>query len=273
MIGLFALIGVAFSGVFIAMKLGWTKDAGLIDTQNDFWESWKDRGEQQTVSEQGATPTASLSAWTTSDEWTALAEAIRKDKDQITQAAIVAGVSPRLIVSIIVSEQLRLFTSERDVFKSVFQPLRVLGTQTQFSLGVTGVKEDTAEKIEQYLVDPFSPFYLGPAYEHVLDYETTPTDEMRVARFSDQHNHYYSYLYTGILLKQYMTQWTRAGFSIDNRPEIIATLFNLGFQKSIPKAQPQVGGAPITINGVVYSFGGIAGSFYYGNELITEFPR
>lgn len=273
MIVLFALIGVAFCGVFVAMKLGWTKDAGLIDTQNDFWEQWKDRSGTVSGGDTGAAPTAPLASWTTSDEWIVLRDAILKDAPIITKAATAANASPRLIVSIIVSEQLRLFTSERDIFKSVFQPLRVLGTQTQFSLGVTGVKEDTAQKIEQYLVDPISPFYLGETYEHLLDYPTTPTGEMRVARFSDQHDHYYSYLYTGIMLRQFMAQWNRSGFSIDSRPEILATLFNLGFHKSIPKIDPKVGGAPIEINGVTYTFGGIAGSFYYSNELLTEFPR
>lgn len=267
---LFALIGVAFSGVFVAMKLGWTKDAGLVDTQSDFWSGWKirDGGE-----EGRAAPLAPLGSWTKSDEWHTLKEAIQKDRDVIERAASVTSLSPRLIATVIVGEQLRLFTSEREVFKKVFQPLRVLGTQTQFSLGVTGVKEETAAQIEQHLTDQTSPFYLGTQFEHLLDYITPPTGEMRIARFSDQHDHYYSYLYTGLFIRQVMSQWNHAGFSIDTRPEILATLFNLGFIKSAPKADPKVGGAPITINDTVYSFGGISGEFYYSDELIDIFPR
>jgi hypothetical protein len=176
-------------------------------------------------------------------------------------------------VAQIVSEQLRLFTSEREYFKQVFQPLRVLGTQTQFSMGVTGVKEETAAKIEQFLKDPTSQFYAGPQFAHLLDYPTEPTGEMRIARFSDQHKHYYSYLYTALYLKEIMAQWSRAGYPISERPEILSTLFNLGFVKSVPKPDPQVGGAPITINGETYTFGGLSGEFYYSNELLSDFPR
>ncbi len=269
LIVIFALIGFAFTGVFVAMKTGLTKDAGLVDTQNDFWKTFKYR----TETTQAAPMKVEIGSWNTSDEWFTLRDAIVKDRLAILNASADAGVEPRLVVSQIVAEQLRLFTSERDVFKQVFQPLRVLGTQTQFSMGVTGVKEETAAKIEQYLKDPSSQFYTTAQFEHLLDYPTPPTGEMRIARFSDQHKHYYSYLYTALYLKEIMAQWTRAGYPISDRPEILSTLFNLGFAKSIPKVDPQVGGAPITVNGTTYTFGGLSGQFYYSNELLADFPR
>jgi len=92
-----------------------------------------------------------------------------------------------------------------------------------------------------------------------------------MTRLTDPHNHYYSYLYTALLLKEEMTQWQSAGYPIDNRPEILATLFNIGFSHSTPNADPQTGGATITINGEDYTFGSLAFSFYYSNEL-TDFP-
>lgn len=266
---IFAVIGFAFTTVFAAMKLGLTKNPGLIDTQNDFWKTFNYRTEIVP----GQKQKAPLGAWVTSDEWFTLRDAIVKDKLAILNAAADAEVEPRLIVAQIVAEQLRLFSSEREVFKQVFQPLRVLGTQTQFSMGVTGVKEDTAQKIEEHLANPASPFYINDYFSHKLDYSTEPTGDMRIARFSDQHNHYYSYLYTALYLKEVMAQWQRAGFPIHNRPEILSTLFNLGFTKSVPKSNPVVGGAPITVNSETYSFGGLAGQFYYSDELLTEFPR
>ncbi len=269
LIVIFAIIGFGFTGVFVAMKLGLTKTAGLVDTQNDFWQTFQYR--TQTVS--GAAPKAPLGSWVTSDEWYTLRDAIMKDKMVILNASADAGVEPRMIVTQIVAEQLRLFTSERDVFKQVFQPLRVLGTQTQFSMGVTGVKEETAQKIEEYLADPLSPFYINDHLAHMLDYPTPPTGEMRIARFSDQHNHYYSYLYTALYLREITSQWNRAGYDISKRPEILATLFNLGFNKSVPKPNPAVGGAQLDINGETYTFGGLAGQFYYSEELTADFPR
>ena len=243
---LFACIGFIFTGVFVAMRLGLTKVGGGVDAQNAFWSQFKDRN--------NAISTV-VGAWQLSPEWATLKVAITKDAPLIDQAATAAGIPPRLLVAQIAAEQLRLFSSERDVFKSVFQPLAVLGTETQFSLGVTGVKEQTAEDIEKYLTDPTSVFYPGAQYAHLLDYQVPATAAIRTARRSDVNNHYYSYLYASLFLKEIMTQWHNAGFDISNRPEILSTLFNLGFAKSVPKANPSVGGAPIVIDNATYTFG------------------
>jgi len=176
-----------------------------------------------------------------------------------------------MIVAVIISEQFRFFDSNRESFKKFFQPLGILGNATQFSYGVAGVKTDTAIEVENNLKDPTSPYYLGPSYEHLLDFTTSDPDTERMTRLTDPHNHYYSYLYTALLLKEEMTQWQSAGYPIDNRPEILATLFNIGFSHSTPNADPQTGGATITINGEDYTFGSLAFSFYYSNEL-TDFP-
>lgn len=265
----FAIIGFVFTGVFFAMKLGLTKDKGLVDSQNEFWK----RFQYKTQVEQGAAPKAPLGSWVQSEEWYTLRDAIMKDKLKILNAASDVEIDPRLIVAQIVSEQLRMFTSQRDTFKQIFQPLRILGTQSQFSMGVTGVKEETAQKIEEYLKDKTSEFYINSKFEHLLDYPTEPTGAMRIARLADERNHYYSYLYTAVYLKQIISQWKRAGHPIAHRPEILATLFNLGFSKSSPKADPKVGGAPITIGNETYSFGGLAGQFFYSDELLADFPR
>jgi hypothetical protein len=90
---------------------------------------------------------------------------------------------------------------------------------------------------------------------------------------TDQHDHYYSYLYAGLFLKQIITQWNNAGFDISNSPDILATLYNLGFSKSQPHANPQSGGALITVSGTNYSFGSLAAVFYYSTELSDVFPR
>jgi hypothetical protein len=75
------------------------------------------------------------------------------------------------------------------------------------------------------------------------------------------------------MIKELETQWQNAGDPIADRPDIVATLFNIGFQYSHPNSNPQVGGAEIDIGSTTYSFGGLAGSFYASDELIDEFPR
>ena len=222
------------------------------------------------------------------------------------------GVSERLLITPLVVEQLRMMTSEREVFKRYFQPFAVLGTQTQFSLGIYGIKEGTARQIEENLKNPVSSRYLGPAYEHMLDYgvtgldltvdddtlepvkkntddandaftssnssvsqETiapnvktlTGSDADRIRRLTDEKNRYYAYLYAALYLKEIMTEWYNAGYDIADRPEILMTLYNLGFGKSVPKDNPQTGGAVITLNGTDYTFGSLAFYFYYSGEL------
>ena len=67
-------------------------------------------------------------------------------------------------------------------------------------------------------------------------------------------------------------QWERAGFPIGDRPEILATLFNIGFEVSVPKANPLVGGSSLMIHNEPYTFGAIAYEYYYSGELFDLFP-
>ena len=67
-------------------------------------------------------------------------------------------------------------------------------------------------------------------------------------------------------------QWERAGFPLDERPEILASLFNLGYQKSKPKKKPGVGGSNYKIHDPENSVGAVAFEFYYSGELMNVFP-
>ena len=270
---IFAAIGFLFVGAYLALQLGLTKTQGIIDLQR---QSFLNGGATSTASALSAPEYPKGTPWQNTEEWQVLTVAITKDAPTINQAAQVSGVSPRLIVSQLVVEQLRLFFTERGYYEQFFAPLKILGTQTQFSLGVLGMKQDTATEIENNLKNSSSPFYPGDAYVHLLDYPATSTESTSTQlynRLTDQHQHYYGYLYAGIYLKEIETQWQKAGFPIDNRPDVLSTLYNIGFVHSLPNANPQVGGAPITINGVAYSFGGLANQFYQSDLLTNLFPK
>ncbi len=256
---IFAIIGFTLVAVYTAVELGFTKTSGIIDAQHDYFKD----------------ATSSNQTWAQGDEWNTLKLAVAKDELAINGVASTTNVSSRLIVSILIVEQLRLFYSNREIFKSVFSPLKILGNQSQFSWGVMGIKQDTARQVEDNLKNISSPWYLESLYEHALDYPATTTDidAARFARLTDEHNRYYSYLYGALIIKELEAQWQKSGISITDRPEILATLFNIGFQNSHPHADPQSGGAAITLGNTTYSFGGLAGQFYYSNELIDVFPR
>ncbi len=272
---IFACIGFVLTAGFFAIKFGFTNSKGIVDNQRaDFLSS-------DTSATSGGKETY---YWQTLPEWITLKSSIVKDKAVIYRAAATAGVSPRLIVANLAVEQMRFFFDDRESYKKFFEPLKILGSQTKFSWGVMGIKEDTAIQIENHLKDKTSPYYLGSQYEHILDFPTPNTSlidaeppltisEMRFTRMTDQHNHYYSYLYAGLYIKQIIAQWSASGFDISKKPDIISTLYNIGFTNSKPNANPSSGGAPIPIGDRIYSFGSLAGEFYYSNELLDEFPR
>jgi len=261
---IFAAIGFFLVAGYFAVKYGLTNESGIIDVQRDAFF-----GDSQPA----AIENSFKGPWQESQEWNVMETAIRRDQAVIERAANDSGVSARLIVANLVSEQLRLFFTEREAYKKWFYPLKILGPQSQFSWGVMGMKEDTAIMVENNMTDPSSPYYLGPQYEHLLDFKTEDITKERFTRMTDQHDHYWSYLYVGLYLKQIETQWERAGFPIDDRPDILSTLFNIGFKYSVPKADPQVGGAAITLSNGTRSFGGLAKEFY-DSELLTDiFPR
>ena len=213
-----------------------------------------------------------LFEWMNIPEWYDFKIAVLKDTALIDSAGKVMDVEPRLILSLLLGEQMRLFNSSRETYKNVIRPLKILSVEAKFSLGVTGVKEETAMLTEKYLKDSTSLFYPGKKYQHLLDFTTSDITKERYDRLVNYRNHYYSYLYAAAIVKEIMVQWKRSGHDISDRPEILATLYNLGYQVSIPKENPSVGGSTIVINEKNYTFGALAYEFYYSGELADYFP-
>ena len=214
----------------------------------------------------------SVFEWMNIAEWEDFKIAVTKDKSLIDSVANLTDVEPRLIVAVLVGEQIRLFNSEREAYKKWIGPLKILSVESTFSLGVTGIKVPTAQLIEHNLKDRASVFYLGEKYEHLLDFQSNDINDERFKRLTSYKNHFYSYLYAALNIKQIKVQWERAGFPIGNRPEILATLYNIGFEVSVPKENPVVGGSTVMIHKKPYSFGAIAYEYYYSGELFDLFP-
>ncbi len=211
--------------------------------------------------------------WQNTEYWQIIKEAILKDREKIEQASAAAGIQPRLLVSVAIVEQLRLYYTQREFYEKFFRPLKILANANKMAWGVMSIKEKMAIQTEEHLRDQNSSFYLGKDKEKLLNFpEQADIAKERYNRLTDEHNHYYSYLYGALIIKQLQAQWRQAGYSIDYRPEIIATLFNIGFDRSRPKAEPAVGGSTLEINGEKYFFGSLAFEFYYSGELSEYFP-
>ncbi len=267
---LFALIGLMFVGVFVALRLGWTNVKGSTSERNNYFKTAiAYKGEESAL----ALQPASSSPWADSEEWALMKEVFTRDQATIQKASIDSGVPARLILATVIGEQFRFLSSRREAFKSYFEPLKILPSLSNISYGIAGIKPKTAGIIEDNLKNPQSKYYLGPNMASILDYATgVDIESSRMDRITNSKDAYYSYLYVGLYLKQIETQWGNAGYNIDNRADILATLYNLGFYYSVPNADPKSGGAVIHINGTDYTYGDLALEFYVSTELSDIFP-
>lgn len=210
--------------------------------------------------------------WINTEEWPIITEAIDKDRELIEKASSVTDLDSRLLMMPLAVEQLRLYFSQREFYEKFFKPMKILVSTNQMAWGVMAIKEKSAEKIENNLKDKSSPFYLGAKYEHLLDLTTDDPVSERASRLNNDKEHYWSYLYGALYIKELMAQWEKAGYSIEKRPEVIATLYNLGFERSKPKENPEVGGSTLDIAGGKYTFGGLGFEIFYSGELMESFP-
>ncbi len=289
---IFAIIGFTFTSVFFAMQFNLLNVKGTISERNKFFKdnSLDSRNSTNSTTNQNNNlgqdtkkdeadyscldKSAKTCSWNETREWEVVKGGLIKDADLINKVAKEADVSPRLLASIVVPEQTRFFTAEREVFKRYFEPLKILGSLSKFSLGVSGIKQDTAILIEKYASDKTSPFYPGDGYSEMIQYKDASNhDNELYNRLSDAKNHYYAYLYTAIFIKEIESQWKNSGFNIEKEPGAIITLFNLGFSKSLPKEKPGLGGAPIETGGLSYSYGELGLMFYNSNELSDIFKK
>jgi hypothetical protein len=283
----FALIGIMFTSVFVAMQFGWLNVRGSIDARNDSIlygngtstvptaittvSTVADAIGIKSTEDYLCTKTARNCHWEDTREWAVVAGGLTKDIALIERVSAETGVSPRLIAAVVAPEQVRFFTANREVFKRYFEPLKILGSLSKFSLGVSGIKQETAVRIEQHTKDITSPFYPGAGYDTLVAYPAgVDTDTELYNRLTNEKDHYYSYLYTALFIREILMQWERAGYDISDRPEIVATIFNIGFDSSSPSANPVVGGTTISVGGYNYTFGELAGLFYYSTQL-SEF--
>ncbi len=270
----FAFVGVVFTTVFLSMQFNLLSVRGSIDERNEFFgnvpKTDNTNGCLNTNTQNGK---KSICSWVDTAEWKVVKEGLTKDAEIIKEVSLKTGVSSRMIASAVVPEQIRFFTSNRESFKRYFEPMKLLGSMSQFSLGVSGIKQETAQDIEKYANDPASEFYPGDNIAELFTYPTNVNKNTELYnRLTDSKNHYYSYLYTAVYLKEIEMQWSRNGFNVKDRADVLVTLFNLGFNASKPKENPKVAGSIVTVGGKDYTFGSLGTAFYNSNELKEIFP-
>ena len=238
--------------------------------------------EMKDVNKKAKFNTGSVYAWSNYTVWKQFCNTIIKDKRAIDSVSRLTGVESRIIVMCVVGEQLRMFNSGREKFKQYVYPYSRLILPSNRGYGVSGILEHTALRIESTLFNEKDPFYPGDYFQQTINVRDSFPEVINDSISSHKHktiqrlikggDHYYSYLYTAFLMRQFQSHWERNGFDLSNRPEILGTLFNLGYQKSKPKKNPEVGGSTFKIGEKDYTFGGLCFEFYYSGELQDAFP-
>jgi len=248
----------------------------LLRDNKDFIRAMKEVNEKATFN------TGSVYAWSNYTVWKQFCNTIIKDKHAIDSVSRLTGVESRIIVMCVVGEQLRMFNSGREKFKQYVYPYSRLILPSNRGYGVSGILEHTALRIESTLFNEKDPFYPGDYFQQTINVRDSFPEVINDTISAHKHktiqrlikggDHYYSYLYTAYLMRQFQAHWERNGFDLSNRPEILGTLFNLGYQKSKPKKNPEVGGSTFKIGEKDYTFGGLCFEFYYSGEMQDAFP-
>jgi hypothetical protein len=275
-VGIFAVIGFVFTAVFVGMYFELFNVRGSSIERNKFFLNNAATSTAAKIQKQSCIDkTKKTCEWNETPEWVVIKNGLEKDTEIISKVSMETGVSKRMIATVVIPEQARFFTANREVFKRYFEPMKILGSMSQFSLGVSGIKEKTALEIEVNLINDKSAFYPGPEFAKLVSYGSSTEDREKELfnRLTDEKNHYYSYLYTALYIKEIETQWKHNGFEITENPEVVATLFNIGFNGSNPNPNPRVGGTSISLGGKTYVYGDLGANFYNSEELGDIFTK
>lgn len=161
-------------------------------------------------------------------------------------------ISPRLIASVCFSEKLRQSDSYRAKIRNMVDGIWVKDFLSftklhSFSEWLCSIKPITAIKVENHLKDKNSKYYLWEKYEHILDYDKnnkyTNNELVKYRLINDKWN----IIYAGIILKMFESEWKNKWFDISKKPWILATLYNLWFYLSVPKANPWIWWAEVIL--------------------------
>lgn len=182
---------------------------------------------------------------------------ILENKDLISSTAKLFNVRSRLVAAIIYTEwtlNVNWMESQLDIL--------LAKTGYSSSIGLGQVKIHTAQWIEKKLFDSTSKYFLGSIYQAYLP-KSKSRDEIISKLNIPAWNIYYVTAYIAMFCKR----WRNAGFCIEEKPNIVGTLYSLGPYR-INDGSERVP----NINPKSNHFGQVVAEFYYSNKLIEIFP-
>ena len=143
---------------------------------------------------------------------------IKEHKTLIESAARYFEVNPKYLRAIIYVERTLNYDWEDDALDI---PLAQGGVNS--SIGFCQVKMKTAYWIEVQLSDSKSSYFPGKKYSRLLKVSKSPEEIIKKLQ-SDSLNIFYAAAYLRIM----QSRWSKANCSIDDKPEILGTLYSTG---------------------------------------------
>lgn len=189
-------------------------------------------------------------------------------KNDLSKVGSIYWINKNLILSAIITEQLRGFYTFRWLAKEIIKTNRYVMTMYDFSLGIGWVKEITAENIENDMEN-----YNKNIFDQYFVYTWENLNQWKNAfeRLTSKENYFYQFLYSGWLIYNILQRRKVAWYDISNEPWILMTLYNFGNPvKKIPNPNPKIGWAIIRINDTDYTFGSLWAIVYYYLEIYLK---
>jgi len=139
-------------------------------------------------------------------------------KELILSVSEKFDINPAYLSAVIYTERTKNYDWTDEAFDEV-----IARVGQNSSLGFSQVKMKTAYFIERQLSDSTREFYCGKKYENILIVSKTPF--LLIEKLK---NDSLNILYAAAYLRVIQSFWSYSGYSIDNKPEIIGSLYQLG---------------------------------------------
>ena len=175
------------------------------------------------------------------------------------------GVDARIVAGVIYVEMFRNLTTEKGFIEQKLESRHVTRTLLKIkghTVGIGQIHMQVMERCIENFNNPNSPFYMGKEFENYVtwkDFDKAEEAKNYVDELGIHHSEYTNpdaqIKFVAAMIAQLQTQWKNAGYDISDKPEILGTLYNLGFDKSNPKANPRSGGSINFIFGKEMRFG------------------
>lgn len=142
-----------------------------------------------------------------------------KQRDELFRyASSRFDITPQYLKAIVFVERILNYDWSDDALDVIFA-----SAGRNSSIGFCQVKIKTAYWIEKQLTDSTSSFFAGKEYSDLLTVSDSPAELMRKL-VNDSLN----ILYAAGYLRIIQTYWEKAGFPINDRPDILGTLYSTG---------------------------------------------